>query len=519
MVSKGKDSLDRWEKVKSRTSRTHAVRESYNPIVPSKQANEGSQARGERAHRPEESGQERGLAKGNAEQSPTTGTQGPGQKVSRGLIGVRQAAERDRQLQFTALLHHITEQRLADSFRGLRRDAAVGVDEVSWEQYAQGLEGRLSDLHSRIHRGSYRAQPSRRTHIAKEDGQMRPLGISALEDKIVQAALSEVLNEIYEVDFMGFSYGFRPGRSKHQALDALWVGLVQQPINWVLDMDIKGFSDQVNHQWLIKFLRHRIGDERVIRLIIRMLKSGIMEDGLVKASERGTPQGSILSPLLSNVYLHYVLDLWFSHRVKLQARGEAYYFRFADDFLACFENQEDAWGFRQRLEDRLEGFGLQVAEDKTRIIEFGRFARERAYKRGAKPEEFTFLGFTHYCGKTKRGYFKVKRRTSRKKLGISLRNFTEWAKEARRVLRKGEMLRQARARVIGHLNYYAITDNAERCGYYVYRVKHILFKWLNRKSQRKAYTWQSFTQALIWVKWPDLRIRKDLNPCRRAEAH
>lgn len=239
MVSKAKDGLDRWEKVKSRTSRMYAVRESYSPIVPSKQANEGSQARRRRAHRPEESDQGRGLAKGNAGQLPTTGTQSSGKKVSRGLIGVREAAERDRQMQFTALLHHISEARLAESFRGLRRDAAAGVDEVTWEQYQQGLEGRLSDLHSRIQRGSYRAQPSKRSYIAKDDGRMRPLGISALEDKIVQQALSEVLNQIYEVDFVGFSYGFRPERSQHHALDALWVALVEKPINWMLRLSKK----------------------------------------------------------------------------------------------------------------------------------------------------------------------------------------------------------------------------------------------------------------------------------------
>ena len=243
MVSKSKDKLDRCEKVKSRTSHMHAVRESYKPIVPLKQANEGPQPNQKGGHRPEESAQERGLAKGKVDQPPTTGTQSSVKKVSRGLIGVREAAERDRQLKFTALLHHLNEARLAESFRALKRDAASGVDEVTWAQYQQGLEERLVDLHSRIHRGSYRAQPSKRSYIAKEGGQRRPLGISALEDKIVQQALSEVLNAIYEVDFMGFSYGFRPKRSQHQALDALWVALVQKPVNWVLDMDIKGFLE------------------------------------------------------------------------------------------------------------------------------------------------------------------------------------------------------------------------------------------------------------------------------------
>jgi RNA-directed DNA polymerase len=268
-----------------------------------------------------------------------------------------------------------------------------------------------------------------------------------------------------------------------------------------------------------KFLRHRIGDERIIRLIQRMFKSGFMEDGLVHASEEGVPQGSILSPLLSNIHLHHVVDTWFSHRVCKASRGQAYYFRFADDFAACFQYQEDAERFERQLPDRLEGFGLEVASEKTGSKAFGRFARERAQRRGQKPAEFTFLGFTHYCGKTRNGYFKLKRRTSRKKLGQSLRKMSEWARKAGAAMRKGDMLRSACRRVQGYLNYYAITDNNERCNYYVYRVRRILFKWLNRKSQRKAYTWQGYVQALGYVGWPTPRIRKDLNPCRRAELY
>jgi hypothetical protein len=269
---------------------------------------------------------------------------------------------------------------------------------------------------------------------------------------------------------------------------------------------------------MLKFLQHRIGDPRILRLISRMLKGGIMEDGLVRASEKGTPQGSILSPLLSNIYLHYVLDLWFSRRMKRQCRGEAYYFRFADDFLACFQFKGDAEDFKTRLADRLEGFGLELATDKTRCIEFGRFAREDARKRGQKPKEFTFLGFTHYCGKTKMGYFKVKRRTSGKKFGQSLRNFTDWACRSRRVLRKSEMPHQAKIRVAGHLNYYAITDNSDKCTSYLHHVTRVLFKWLNRKSQRRSYTWQGYRQALKWVGWPKPNIRKDLNPFRSLKA-
>ena len=269
---------------------------------------------------------------------------------------------------------------------------------------------------------------------------------------------------------------------------------------------------------MLKLLRQRMGDPRIIGLVVRMLKGGILEGGLVKATEEGTPQGSILSPLLSNSYRHYVLDLWFSRVVGPQCRGEAYYVRFADDFVACFQYPDDARRFMDELPERVERFGLKLAMEKTRCFEFGRFARGDASRRGEKPQEFTFLGFTHYCGKTKKGYFKVKRRTSRKKLGRSLREFSEWASRARRKLRKGEMLKHAKRRVQGHLNYCAITDNAQQCNTYVYRATRILRKWLNRKSQRKAYNWAQYNQALAWVDWPKMRIRKDLNPFRRVEA-
>ena len=255
-----------------------------------------------------------------------------------------------------------------------------------------------------------------------------------------------------------------------------------------------------------------------MRLINRMLKAGVMEDGLVRASEEGTPQGAILSPLLSNIYLHYALDLWFSKRFEKRCRGQAYYYRFADDFVACFQYQSDAIAFREQLEDRLQGFSLELAPEKTRCIEFGRYARKDARKRGQKPQEFTFLGFTHYCGKTRKGYFKLKRRTSRKKFGLSLNKFANWARESRNRLSKAQMLERARIRVTGHLNYYAVTDNSDKCGSYVYHATQILFKWINRKSQRSSYTWEGFNQALQWSGWPKPFIRKDLNPCRRIQA-
>jgi len=437
------------------------------------------------------------------------------------LTRISEKARREPELVFTSLYHHISDvDNLRACYDALKPYKAVGVDGVTKEEYGENLEENLQDLSARLKRMGYRPGPKRRSYIPKAgSAKGRPLGISNFKDKIVELAVKRTLEPIYEPVFEDSSYGYRPNCSPHTCVDALGRTIQQQKISHIVEADIKSFFDEVNQDWMIKFLRHRIGDERVIRLIIRMLKSGIMEDGLTRATEEGTPQGSILSPLLSNIYLHYVLDLWFRKRVRRQCRGEAEYFRFADDFLACFQYKDDATRFRRELGERLGKFGLKLAEDKTHCIEFGRYARENARRRGGKPKEFTFLGFTHYCGKTKNGHFKVKRRTSRKKLGQSLSKFKDWAKKSRSVLSKGEMIRAARIRVIGHLNYYAITDNAQLCSDYVYRATHILFKWLNRKSQRKAYTQEQFYQALSLLDWPVVTIRKDLNPCRRAEAY
>ena len=436
------------------------------------------------------------------------------------LTRIGEKARKEPRLVFTSLYHHITDiDNLRAGYDKLPANKASGVDGVTKAEYGKHLEENLRDLSSRLKRMGYRPSPKRRTYVPKSGSEKgRPLGISNFEDKIVEEATKRTLEPIYEAVFEDSSYGYRPGRSPHQCLDALGRTIQQKRIAHVVEADIRAFFDTVNHAWMIKFLKHRIGDERVIRLIIRMLKSGIMEDGLVQATEQGTPQGSILSPLLSNIYLHYVLDVWFSHRVRRACQGEAYYFRYADDFLACFQLKGEAERFRHQLEDRLEGFGLKLALEKTQCIEFGRFARENAYKHGKKPKEFTFLGFTHYCGTTREGYFKVKRRTSRKKLDQSLRRFTEWARKARGVVRKGEMFRLARARVVGHLSYYAITDNTDRCKDFVRRAERILFKWLNRKSQRRSYTWATFVPTLARVRWPRPIIRIDLNPFRRAEA-
>ena len=441
--------------------------------------------------------------------------------MSTNLRWIGEKARKETGLVFTSLYHHVYDvDNLRASYDALPKDRAVGVDGVTKEEYGGRLEENLQELSEKLKRMGYRPQPKRRSYIPKPGSEKgRPLGVSCFEDKIVELAVKWVLEPIYETVFLDSSYGYRPGRKQHDCLDALGRTIQQERISYVVEADIKSFFDEVNHEWLIKFLEHRIGDPRVIRLIKRMLKGGVMEDGLVEATESGTPQGSILSPLLSNVYLHYVLDLWFSRKVARESRGEAYYYRFADDFLACFQYREDAEEYLIRLRDRLDEFGLKVAEEKTKCIEFGRFARDNAKKRGEKPKEFTFLGFTHYSGKTKNGKFKVKRRTSRKKMNLSLHKFTDWAKKSRGVLRKGEMLRQARNRVAGHLNYYAITDNFRSCSSYVEHAKQSLFKWINRKSQRRAYTWPQFEQALTWANWPKASIRKDLNPYRRAEAY
>ena len=438
--------------------------------------------------------------------------------MSTDLRRIGEKARSHPKLVFTSLYHHIHDvDNLRACYDALPGNRAVGVDGVTKEEYGKHLEENLSELSARLKRMGFRPQPKRRVYIPKSGSEKgRPLGISCFEDKLVELAVKRVLEPIYETAFEDSSHGYRPGRSQHACLDVLGRTIQQKRIGHIVEADINGFFDEMKHEWMIKFLRHRIGDSRVIRLIQRMLKGGILEAGLVKATEHGTPQGSILSPLLSNIYLHYALDLWFERRVRKHSQGEAHYFRFADDFVACFEHQRDASNFFKQLAPRLNEFGLKLAEEKTRCIQFGRYARERARKRGGKADEFTFLGFTHYCGTTKNGYFKVKRRTSRRKLGQSLRNFTDWAQNARRKLRKGEMLRQAKIRVAGHLNYYAITDNSKQCTRYVHWAKRTLFKWLNRKSQRRAYTWAAFVQALTWAGWPTPRVHRHLNPCRSA---
>ena len=431
------------------------------------------------------------------------------------LTRIRDKARQEPKLVFSSLYHHVYDvDNLRASYQTLEGRKALGPDGVDKELYGRNLEENLAELSAKLRRGAYRPQPKRRAYVPKEGSEKgRPLGISSFEDKIVEKVLKNVLEAIYEEDFEPNSYGYRPGRTQHECLDQLGKTIQRKRVSYVVEADIRSFFDKVNHAWLMKFMRHRIGDERLLRLLERMLKAGILEDGLVKPSHEGTPQGSIVSPILSNIYLHYVLDLWFNKRVaRKYSQGEAHLFRYADDFVACFQYRDDAMQFRQLLEERLEGFGLKLAEEKTRCLRFGRFAREDGRRKSQKPENFTFLGFDHYCGMTRHRKFKVKRRTARKKLRASLKKFTEWCEKSYRWMIKGEMIRSARQRIIGHLNYYAITDNSPRCGEYIHHATRILFKWLNRKSQRHSYTWDGFKQVLRWMDWPTERVRKDLNP-------
>src|SRR5580704_14268274 len=410
---------DRSEKAKRRTADRHVSEESDCAIVPMNLSNKEGQPSAEI-----EEGRAR--TKENIAESHTRPTQS-GKRVSQGLSGVRQVARERREERFTALLHHVSVDLLRNSFYALQRRAAPGVDGVRWKEYEAGLEGRLADLHSRIHRGTYRAQASRRVYIPKADGRQRPLGIAALEDKVVQQAVVTILNEIYEVDFQGFSYGFRPGRSPHQALYALSVGLHRKRVKWVLDADIRGFFDHMNHEWTMKFVEHRVADPRILRLIQKWLKAGISEDGQWSETKVGTPQGAVVSPLLANLYLHYVFDLWVEAWRKKCARGHVIVLRYVDDTVMGFEHRKEAERFLRDLGDRLRKFGLELHPDKTRLIEFGRHAARNRKQRGEKkPESFDFLGFTHLCGKTsKKGHFMVLRKTSGKRMRAKLRQIKQ----------------------------------------------------------------------------------------------
>jgi len=456
---------------------------SDSPTVPGKSPNKAEAPAAEAV-------EGRGLAKGNLREQNTSRTQSR-TGVPNALARVREAASRDRKQRFTALLHHVYDiERLRAAYFALKRDAAAGVDGETWEQYGEDLEARLQDLAGRLKRGAYRARPVRRAWIPKADGRQRPLGVPVLEDKLVQRAVVEVLNAIYEQDFLEFSYGSRPGRSPHHALDALAAGITTRRVNWVLDADIRGFFDTLDHGWLVKFVEHRVADRRVVRLIQKWLKAGVLEEGRRIRSDVGTVQGGSVSPLLANIYLHYVFDLWVQQWRRKRARGEVIVVRFVDDFVVGFEHRQDAERFLSELRERFARFGLELHADKTRLIEFGRFARQNRRRRaGGKPETFNFLGFTHSCGKTRKGGFTVLRKTMRKRLQAKLRVVKQELRRRmhRPVPEQGAYLRSV---VAGHVRYYGVPMNGPALGVFRMAIGRLWWRTLKRRSQKHRLPWQ-----------------------------
>ena len=412
------------------------------------------------------------------------------------LARVNEAARRGRQTQFTALMHHIDVEALRRSFQRQRKKASAGVDGVTAKDYEVNLEENLKDLCDRVHSGRYRPQPVQRTYIPKADGGQRPLGVPTLEDKIAQSAVAEMLSAIYEVDFLGFSYGFRPGRNPHQALDALRTAIMSRYVNWVLDADIRRFFDSVNHEWLLRMVAHRIADPRVLRLIRQWLRAGVLESGEWRESVEGTPQGSGISPLLANVFLHYSLDLWIRQWRKTRAKGSVIFVRYCDDFVIGFQYEEDARQLWADLSTRLGKFGLSLHEDKTRLLEFGKFAKERRLKRGLKrPETFNFMGFTHYCSESRNGRFVVKRKTQRQR---TIRKLRQLRLECRRRMHTPLMDQHKWLTSVlrGHYAYYGVPSNSRSLSRFRWEVGKIWFRAIRRRSQKRSLTWDRFHDLL-----------------------
>jgi group II intron reverse transcriptase/maturase len=477
----------------------HGQRKSDSAVVPSKSPNKIAQAVAEAM-------EGRALAKGNLPEQNAARTLSRVAAHS-ALERVRQAAAKDRKRRFTALLHHVYSlDTLRAAYFSLKKDAAPGVDGQTWRQYGEALEEHLQDLSARLRRGAYRAQPVRRVYIDKADGGQRPLGVTALEDKLVQRAAVEVLNAIYETDFLGFSYGFRPGRSQHQCLDALYTGLLTRPVNWVLDVDIRGFFDSIDHGWLVQFIEHRIADRRLVRLIQKWLNAGVLEEGKCTVVEQGTPQGGSASPLLANVYLHYVFDLWVQQWRRRHARGEVIVVRYADDIVLGFQVKSDAERFHAELAERFGRFGLQLHPEKTRLLEFGPYAARNRRRAGlGKPETFNFLGFTHICAtKRSNGRFTVLRQTMRKRLQAKL---GEVKTELRRRLHAPipEQGRWLGAVVRGHTAYYGVPMNAPALHLFRFQVGRLWHRALCRRSQKGRVRWERMRRLIqLWL--PPARV-------------
>src|SRR5580692_6680735 len=486
---------------------TYEREKSDRDVVPEKSPNNDARA-------PAEAMEGRSLTKGNSRERNAPRTQSRTSTPS-ALDRVRQAATKDRKQRFTALLHHVYDvERLRLSYRSLKRDAAAGIDGETWQHYGEALEANLRDLSERLRRGAYRAKPVRRAFIPKSDGRQRPLGVPTLEDKIVQRATVDVLNAIYEKDFLGYSYGFRPGRSQHDALDALALGTWARRVNWVLDADIRSFFDTMKHEWIVKFIEHRVADERVVRLIQKWLSAGVLEDGIRTRSEEGAVQGGSISPLLANVYLHYVFDLWTQRWRSQPGRGDMIVVRYADDFVVGFERERDARAFLTELRERFAKFGLELHPDKTRIFEFGRHAANNRARRGEeKPETFDFLGFTHICAKSRAGRFMVRRQTMKKRLRAKL---SEVKTELRRritqpIPEQGEYLR---AVLTGHARYYGVPGNGAALQSFRHQLGWLWGRTLRRRGNRHVLSWKRLRPHVhrwlppppICHPWPSQRL-------------
>jgi group II intron reverse transcriptase/maturase len=450
--------------------------------------------------------------KGNVDQQSTRRAQDR-ESVSQALDRVRQAARQRKKEPFTSLLHHVDVAMLKTAFYAMKRDVSPGVDGVTWETYERDLDRKIEDLHAQVRSGAYRALPSRRSYIPKEDGTKRPLAVAALEDKIVQRATAAVLSAIYEEDFLGFSYGFRPKRSQHDALDALIVGVSSKKVNYILDADIRSFFT-VSQQWVIRFLKHRIGDPRILRLVQKWLRAGVLEGGIVTIEEKGTGQGSVISPLLANVYLHYVFDLWAERWRRRAPTGDMIMVRYADDIVVGFQHESDAHRFWEAMRDRLKEFSLSLHPDKTRLIEFGRFAAQNCQKRGlAKPETFTFLGFVLICDKTRRGDFRIRRKSRRDRMRTKLREIKEALQRRmnRPIPETGKWLAQV---VAGYFAYHAVPTNGLALSAFRYHVVVLWHRRLCRRSQRAGLTWTRMAKLAdeflpkpqILHPWPSVRF-------------
>ena len=487
----------------------HGDEKSDEGVVPEKRPNNGSLLLAEAV-------EGRTSPKGNSRQAAAVRTQSRA-AASSGLAAVRQAARQSKDVRFTALLHHLTIELLERSYFALKRNAAPGIDGVTWQAYGENLEENLPELHARIQRGCYRARPARRSYIPKPDGTERPLSVLCLEDKIVQQAVVFVLEAIYEADFQGFSYGFRPGRGQHDALDALHAGIYRKPVNWVLDADIQGFFDAMSHRWMLRFLRHRIQDKRILRLISKWLNVGITEGNQVTRSSRGTPQGAVVSPILANIYLHYVFDLWSHAWRRKKAAGDVIIIRYADDIVLGFQHEDEARAFLHELQERMRAFELALHPDKTRLIRFGRYAAEDRKRLGqGKPETFDFLGFTHFCTRSWiTGAFVIGRKTIKKRMRARLQAIKMELRRRRHdpIAETGAWLNKV---LTGHLNYFAIPLNARSVTWFFSRVQDLWRRALRRRSQRASLNWEKFSR-LVDRFFPPIRILHPL-PCHRFDA-